>query len=174
MGANSGCVRGHAALMAFEFWRSQSTESPVVIPAIGLELYVRLPPATTGGAMTVIETRNAPGFGPPLHRHKETETFRVLSGRYLYQVEGRRFFAEEGDVVSVPGGMAHTFVNVGDEPARQFIIITPGLDATAFFTGLGDLMKDGRPGTDVLNAFGKAWGMEFLGPPLSRNASPTQ
>ncbi len=156
--------------MVFDLWHSHFDETPLLIPAIGLELQVRLPPGASGGAMTVIETRNAPGFGPPLHRHKEAEIFRVLSGRYLYEVDGERFFAETGDVVSVPGGAAHTFINAGHEPARQLVIIAPGLDATAFFTGLGELMKGGLPGKDALNAFGKAWGMEFLGPPLRLSA----
>jgi len=43
------------------------------IPAMGLELAVKLPPEASGGALTVLETVNAPGFGPPLHRHGETE-----------------------------------------------------------------------------------------------------
>jgi hypothetical protein len=30
-----------------------------------------------------MEQVNAPGFGPPLHRHNEAEIFRVLEGVYL-------------------------------------------------------------------------------------------
>ena len=51
-------------------------------------------------------------------------------------------------------------------PARQFIQIIPGLDAVAFFNGLGDVMRDGKLDQDALNAFGRAWHVEFLGPPL--------
>lgn len=116
--------------------------------------------------MTVIETVNAPGFGPPRHRHRETEIFRVLEGRYLYEVDGVRFLAEAGDLVSVPGGAAHGFVNVTDRPARQLVTIVPGLDAEAFFTELGVVMKNGVPDRQLLNAFGQRWGVEFLGPPL--------
>lgn len=50
-----------------------------------------------------------------------------------------------GDVVTVPGGAVHAFVNVTAKPARQFIQIVPGLDAAAFFTGLGEVMRDGVP-----------------------------
>ncbi|MDB5413731.1 MAG: cupin protein [Rubritepida sp.] len=147
-------------------WHSQAGEPPILIPAIGLELRVRLPPEATGGAVTVIDTVNAPGFGPPLHRHAETELFRVLEGRYLFEVDGQRFFAEPGDVVSVPGGAAHAFINATEAPARQSVTILPGLDAAAFFTGLGAVMRDGVPDREALNAFGKRWGVEFLGPPL--------
>jgi len=114
-----------------------------------------------------METTNAPGFGPPLHTHPETEVFRVLGGRYLYEVDGRRFYAETGDVITVPGGMPHAFVNVTDAPARQLILIMPGLDVVAFFSGLRDLTKDGKVDVAALNAYGKTWGSKFLGPPLT-------
>jgi quercetin dioxygenase-like cupin family protein len=151
--------------VAYHPWHSREEEA-VRIPAIGLDLRVRLPPAASDEAMTIIETTNAPGFGPPLHRHAETEIFRVLSGRYLFEVDGRRFHAETGDVVTVPGGAAHAFVNVTDAPAQQYILILPGLDATAFFTELGEVMRNGVPDKALLNDFGARWGVEFLGPPI--------
>lgn len=152
--------------MAFSFWRSRGDEAPITIPAIGLDLFVRLPPSSNGGMMTVIETINAPGFGPPRHRHNEVEVFRVLEGRYLYEVDGKRFHAEVGDLVTVPGGAEHGFVNITDRPARQLIMILPGLDAARFFTELGGVMKDGLPDQQMLNNFGRRWAVEFLGPPV--------
>ena len=153
--------------MAFAFLHSTQQEAPILLPAIGLDLRVRVPPDTTGAALTSIETINAPGFGPPLHRHEEVEVFRVLEGRYLYEVEGKRFHAEAGDLVSVPGGAAHGFVNVSTRPSRQLITILPGLDAAAFFGELAGVMRDGVPDRAALAAFGTRWGVEFLGPPLA-------
>ena len=153
--------------MTIQMSHSKATEEVIKIPAIGLELGVRVDPSTTGGAFCFIDTVNAPGFGPPRHRHKETEVFRVMEGRYLFEVDGARFYADEGDVVTVPGGAAHAFVNVTDRPARQYILIAPGLDARAFFLGLADVMRDGRPDTAALNVFAKTWDVEFLGPPLT-------
>jgi quercetin dioxygenase-like cupin family protein len=153
--------------VAFEFFQSNSgNESKLTIPNLGLELAVRLAPAVSGGVMTVMETVNAPGFGPPLHRHRETEVFRVLEGRYLYEVDERRFYAAAGDLVSVPGGAAHTFTNVSDTPSKQIVLMVPAMDAVKFFSGLGDLMAAGRPDMQTLNAFGASWGVEFLGPPI--------
>ena len=156
--------------MIFSPWQSRRDENTIRIPAIGLDLRVRLPNQASGGALEMIETINAPGYGPPLHRHPETEVFRVLKGRYLYQVGDRSFFAEEGDVVSVPGGTAHAFVNVTDAPTEQLILILPGMDAEAFFKGLGELMQAGIPAKDVLNRFGQRWNVEFPGPPLRKDA----
>jgi quercetin dioxygenase-like cupin family protein len=153
--------------MPFQFFRSTGQEQPVLkIPAIGLELTVKLPPAAAGKELTILETINAPGFGPPLHRHHETEVFRVLKGRYLYEVNGRRFEVGEGEVVSVPGGDAHAFVNITDEPAGQLVMMLPGMDAQRFFFDLGETFAKGRPDMATLNAFGQPWGVEFLGPPI--------
>jgi len=131
---------------------------------------VRLPPEVSGEALTVLETSNAPGFGPPLHRHRETKVFRVLEGRHLYEVNGRHFEAAAGDLVSVPGGDAHAFVNITDKPARQLVMMLPGMDAQRFLLGLGQVLEKGHPDRIALNAFGKPWGVEFLGPPLSLKA----
>jgi quercetin dioxygenase-like cupin family protein len=157
--------------MSFQFFHSATDElSMVKIPAMGLELAVRLPHSATGEALTLMETVNAPGFGPPLHHHSETEVFRVLEGEYLYEVEGKRFHARTGDVVSVPGGVAHTFVNVSERPSRQLVLLLPAMDAMKFFVGLGEIMKAGRPEQSVLNAYGAEWGVEFLGPPIKATA----
>ena len=153
--------------MTFEFWHSQSDEPLIPVPAIGLELRVHLSPEASGGAMTIIETTNAPGFGPPLHRHAETEVFYVAEGQYLYESAGRRFTARQGDVVSIPGGTSHAFLNVTDKPARQIVMILPAVDAAGFFTGLGDVMRDGVPDRETLNRLATSWEVEFLGPPLT-------
>lgn len=159
--------------MAFSFHHSTQGESPILVPQIGLTLRVRVPPQSTGNVLTCIETVNAPGFGPPLHRHPETEIFYVLEGRYLFEVGGNRFIAEVGDVITAPGGIAHAFVNITERPARQFIQILPGMDATAFFIGLGEVMRYGKPDIDALNAFGQRWQVEFVGPPLQPSQSET-
>jgi quercetin dioxygenase-like cupin family protein len=153
--------------VSFQFAQSVSGTQPVLkIPALGLELIVTLSSETSGNALTVIETVNAPGFGPPLHRHGETEIFRVLEGCYLYEIDGRRLEAAAGDTVTVPGGTAHAFLNITDTPARQLIMMVPGMDAARFFAALGDFFAKGKPDRDALNVFGKPWGVEFLGPPL--------
>jgi quercetin dioxygenase-like cupin family protein len=153
--------------MSFQFFKSPLGQvKSLKIEALGLELSVRITPDISGGELALLETVNAPGFGPPLHRHKETEIFRVLEGRYLFQVDDKRFEAGEGDVVSVPGGAVHAFVNITDQPAKQLVLMLPGMDAHAFFLGLSEVLLT-KPSRDGLNAFGKPWGVEFLGPPLS-------
>jgi len=154
--------------MAFHPFHSYPDDPNTLrIPGLGLELTVRLPPEASDQDISIIETTNAPGFGPPLHRHPETEIFRVLSGRYLYKIGDSTIEVGEGEVVSVPGGTPHAFVNITDKPAHQYIAILPAMDARAFFSQLADLFAaKGHPTMDDLNAFGKPWQVEFLGPPL--------
>jgi quercetin dioxygenase-like cupin family protein len=159
--------------MSVSFVHSKGADAPITIPAMGLDLMVRMAPAASDGAFSIIETINAPGKGPPRHKHREAEIFRVLEGRYLYEMDGRRFYAERGDVVSVPGGAEHAFVNVTKKPARQYILIFPALDAAAFFTELAAVMRKGVLDKAALNRFGVKWRVEFLGPPLSLDDQAT-
>jgi quercetin dioxygenase-like cupin family protein len=85
----------------FSFSHDQHGSAPILIPAIGSTLTIRLPPEATGGQLTIFETVNASGFGPPLHRHREIEIFHVTRGCYLFEVDGRRFRANIGDVICV-------------------------------------------------------------------------
>jgi hypothetical protein len=64
-------------------------------------------------------------------------------------------------------GSTHRFTNIDDKPSRMLVLITPGLDAAAFFSELREIMANGRPEPDALNEFGAKWGVEFLGPPLA-------
>ena len=84
--------------MAFQFYHSHSgKERSLEIPALGLKLSVRLRQEASGGAIITLETVNAPGWGPPSHRHHETEVFRVLEGYlYEYEVDGQRFYGKAG------------------------------------------------------------------------------
>jgi quercetin dioxygenase-like cupin family protein len=139
----------------------------IKIPELGVELTVRMPPEILNGAMTLMETVNAPGFGPPLHSHREAEVFRVMEGAYLFEVNGKRFHAQAGDVVCVPGGVAHAFLNVSDLPSRQLVMMLPGMDAVCFFLELAAVLASPHHDRPVLNAFFAPWGVEFLGPPLT-------
>lgn len=145
---------------------SPTDDRCVAIPEIGLELRVRTPSSFTSSGLELIETVNAPGYGPPLHKHREAEIFYVLQGRYLFEIDGKRFEAKMGDTVVANGDVPHRFVNIDDHPSRQLVMIVPGIDAFAFFTELGSAMKGGRLDNQAKQAFSAQWGVDFLGPPL--------
>jgi quercetin dioxygenase-like cupin family protein len=143
------------------------SDNAIHIPAIGLELKVCIEPSATQGRATLIETRDAPGFGPPMHRHQnETEVFHVLQGRYLFEVDGKRQVVQAGETLTALVGTTHRFVNINDETSRMLVLISPGFDATGFFSELRDAMTDGHPDPATLARLGSKWDIEFLGPPL--------
>jgi hypothetical protein len=47
-------------------------------------------------------------------------------------------------VLSVTGYDAHAFINITHKPARQLVMILPGMDARGFFLGLGQILEKGR------------------------------
>ncbi len=138
----------------------------VVVPEIGLTLRVCTPQGFLGEGLELIETVNAPGYGPPLHKHREAEIFYILQGRYLFEVDGKRFEAKMGDTVVANSNVPHCFVNIDSHPSKQLVMIVPGFDALAFFTQLGSAMKGGRLDNQAKQAFSAQWGVDFLGPPL--------
>lgn len=154
--------------MQAQFSQSKELDDLISIPAIGVDIEVCIAPTATENQATLIACTDEPGFGPPQHRHeRETEVFHVLRGRYLFEVDGGRVVAHAGETVVAPVGSTHRFTNIADKPSRMLVLITPGLDAAAFFCELRGIMADGQPEPDALNEFGAKWGVEFLGPPLA-------
>ena len=63
-----------------------------------------------------------PGDGPVLHRHPYEETFIVQEGTVTFEVDGQSIEAAAGQIVIVPAGAAHKFVNTGDGVLKQVTI----------------------------------------------------
>ena len=64
----------------------------------------------------------APGSGPSLHRHDYDEVFVVQEGQATMTAGDREVVVTAGDIVVVPAGQPHGFVNSGDGPLRQIDI----------------------------------------------------
>jgi quercetin dioxygenase-like cupin family protein len=63
-----------------------------------------------------------PGAGPSLHRHPYSETFVVMQGDVLFQVDEKETRVSAGCVVVVPPNTPHRFVNIGPGRLRQIDI----------------------------------------------------
>ena len=81
----------------------------------------------TGGRFSLVEhPLPARALGAPVHTHtNEDEYSYVLEGRFGVQLGDQVFEAGPGDLVFKPRGVAHTFWNAGDEPARMLELISP-------------------------------------------------
>ena len=80
----------------------------------------------TGGAFFLAEMSVPPGGGPPPHMHtREDESFRILEGSLTIQVGSETITASPGDFAFLPRGIAHSFKNNGDVPAKALVLVTP-------------------------------------------------
>ena len=80
----------------------------------------------SGGRVSVIDNVvPARAKGPFLHRHDFDEAFYMLEGELTFQVEDELVTARAGELAFAPGGVAHTFTNRSDEPARYLLVCTP-------------------------------------------------
>jgi mannose-6-phosphate isomerase-like protein (cupin superfamily) len=67
-----------------------------------------------------------PGSGPGLHTHPYEEVFVVQEGHASFTVGDATIEAIGGQIVVVPAGMPHKFVNSGTGPLRQVDIHLSG------------------------------------------------
>ena len=80
----------------------------------------------TGGVYTLHEIRVSPNNGPPPHIHsREDESFFVLEGEVDFQVGDEKITAQPGTFIQGPRGIAHSFKNNTQLPARMLVLITP-------------------------------------------------
>lgn len=128
---------------------------------LGGSITVRLRREDTGGQLGLIEQVVPGGYpGPALHVHPEfDETFYVVDGTLAFRVGDHAYEAGPGTVAFVPRGTPHTFANAGEEPARSFVLVTPG-GFERYFEALIDLISatGGTPPEQDLRDLGIAHG----------------
>lgn len=106
----------------------------------GAGVLVKLSSAATGGALTVFETSREQGDarGPRAHRHTNMdETFYVVEGTFVFELDGHDFDAPAGTLVFLPRGTRHRFRSTGASPGRVLSFAAPG-GIDAFFEEVAD------------------------------------
>ena len=134
------------------------------INVIGNALTIRLHGGDTGGVLSVVESIDQPGGGPPPHiHHREDETFQVLEGEYEFTCAGKTFTAQKGATIFAPRGVPHNYRYVGQTPGRLIVTITPA-GFEKFFEEVDALGPQQQEIPRVIE-IGKKYGLEFLPPP---------
>jgi mannose-6-phosphate isomerase-like protein (cupin superfamily) len=72
--------------------------------------------------MTFLLVDAPPGRGPSLHTHPYEEIMIVQEGRGTFVLGDEEIEAGAGEIVVIPSGVPHRFVNSGDGPLRQIDI----------------------------------------------------
>jgi quercetin dioxygenase-like cupin family protein len=117
----------------------------------------------TAGAFSLLEATEPPGFGPPLHRHvNAAEAFYVLKGLYRIFIDDETFDCPAGSFIFVPAGLRHGF-RVGDVPSRKLNLYSPAA-MVGYFDELSVMAASGEPDPVAVDAIGRRYGMEVLGP----------
>jgi quercetin dioxygenase-like cupin family protein len=92
---------------------------------VGTDPSLKASGASTGGSLTLIESRTR--GGAPLHTHsREDESFYVVDGTITVICGEETFTAGPGSFVFLPRGIPHAWDVVGGETATVLIITTPG------------------------------------------------
>lgn len=117
----------------------------------------------TDRAFTLLEATEPPGFGPPMHIHREAaEAFYVLDGEYRIFIDERETICPTGSFVYIPAGAVHGF-RVGDIPSRKLNLYVPAA-MIGYFDELAAAVRDDNLDDAYLGAIAERYGMEVLGP----------
>ncbi len=123
----------------------------------------------TGGAFLLFEFVGEKGKVTPVHQHPASdETFYILDGEILLDLDGERRSLSTGGVVVIPRGAPHAFMVVS-ETTRMLTIQTPGVDE-AFYRLASEPAPEGSTAIPVdfdrIRAAAEQTGaIEILGPP---------
>lgn len=135
-----------------------------VLNVIGTAITIKVHGRDTGGALSVVESLDQPGEGPPPHIHqRESETFQVLEGEYEIMCGGKSFIAKKGAIIFAPTGQPHGYRCISKTQGRLSVTITPA-GFEEFFEEIGALSAAEQQIPRVLEIGGK-YGLEFLPPP---------
>jgi len=151
-----------------ELFHGRSSESEV-LDVFGVHIRIMMPATATGGALSLFEDHNKPGSGPPLHVHQDAdEIFAIVSGAYKFICGEIVIEAGAGDVVLVPRGAPHTFLNSGPGPGHLMVTMRPG-GFEGFFKAVADAKLEVPRDMSAVAEIAQRYHLELLGPnPLSK------
>lgn len=133
----------------------------------GEKIHILLAAERTGGAMTLFIDEVPPGAGPPLHiHHNEDETFYVLQGELVMEVDGERTTVKAGSTAFLPRDVPHAFANLSEQTVRTLVVVTPG-GLEHFFAEVEPLAMQEEPEMSAILAVAAEHGVEVVGPPLT-------
>ena len=118
----------------------------------------------TGGVVSVLETEEPPGLGPPMHVHHDcAEAFYVLEGEYVMYLDEREVVCPAGSFIFIPQGARHSF-RTGDAPGRKLNFYFPTA-MIGYFDDLAAALTQEDVSEADLAEIAAAHAMEIVGPP---------
>jgi mannose-6-phosphate isomerase-like protein (cupin superfamily) len=131
----------------------------------------------SAGACSIFELGVPPRSGPPLHvHHREDEWYYVLSGEFLFEVDGEQSHLPAGGSIWAPRDARHRWANTSTGEGKLILMCQPG-GFEKFFDELGKapLLNTQNPSEmHQLHELHAKYGMELLGPPIFPSTPPAQ
>jgi mannose-6-phosphate isomerase-like protein (cupin superfamily) len=104
---------------------SQKKQSSM-LSVLGEIMAFKITGEEAGGSLCVVELIAFPHNGPPPHiHHREDESFYILDGAFSFLLGDRTTEAGQGFFCRVPKGTLHTYQNIGTQPGKALVILTP-------------------------------------------------
>lgn len=129
----------------------------------GFTMSVKATETDTGGVFSLLEAQEPPGFGPPLHIHRDAaEAFYVLEGEYSIFLDGREWSCQAGSFIFIPAGISHGF-RVGGVSSRKLDLYTPAA-MVGYFDELAEATTAGDVGPAILSEIALRYSMDVIGP----------
>ncbi|HEY2543741.1 MAG TPA: cupin domain-containing protein [Gaiellaceae bacterium] len=121
----------------------------------------------TAGLVSVLETEEPPGFGPPPHVHHDcAEAFYVLEGEYVMLLDDREIVCPAGSFIFIPQGVRHGF-RTGSVASRKLNLYFPA-SMVGYFDDLAAALRRADVTEGDLARIASAHAMEIVGPPAER------
>lgn len=131
----------------------------------GFAVAVKADEQGTGGVVSVLETEEPPGFGPPLHVHRDcAEAFYVLEGEYVMYLDEREVVCPAGSFIFVPRGARHGFRAGDGGPSRKLNFYFPA-SMVGYFDDLASALERSDVTEAELAEIAAAHEMDIVGPP---------
>jgi len=132
---------------------------------LGIPMVIRIHGRDTGGVLSVVESHDVPGGGPPPHiHHREDETFQILEGEYEFMVGGQTILARPGTTLFAPRDIPHSYRCVSKASGKLMVVLTPS-GFEGFFEESGALSPQQQQDIPRVIEIGKKFGLEILPPP---------
>jgi mannose-6-phosphate isomerase-like protein (cupin superfamily) len=129
----------------------------------GFAMTVKATSDATDQSFTLLEADEPPGFGPPMHIHRDAaEAFYVVHGEYLMFFGDGETRCPEGSFVFIPAGVVHGF-RVGSVQSRKLNLYVPAA-MVGYFDELAEAIRSGDVDDGRLGEIAERYGMEVLGP----------
>jgi quercetin dioxygenase-like cupin family protein len=124
-----------------------ATAGHAVIHAGQIEIRFLLEAGPTAGTLTMFEfVVPAQARVPIAHSHEAfDETVYGLSGVLTWTLDDQQVRVGPGDVLFIPRGHVHHFVNLDTQDARQLSAINPGLLGPEYFQEIAAVVNAGGP-----------------------------